>query len=178
MIQITKNIALKSITLSDTTALYLLMKEVYPLAYKHFWKDDGTWYVENQYSKENIEKELSETESSYYFVLFNNEIVGNLRIIWNQPLHGLEAKKSVKLHRIYLHASTHGKGVGKQLISWIETRAKSKGFDMIWLDAMDEQPQAFQFYKKLGYQYHSHEFLDYDLLFDEVRKMSQLYKIL
>ena len=43
---------------------------------------------------------------------------------------------------------------------------------------MDEQPQAFQFYKKLGYTYYSHTFLEYDLLFESVRKMSQVYKTL
>ena len=43
---------------------------------------------------------------------------------------------------------------------------------------MDAQPQAFQFYKKLGYNYHSHVLLPFDLMHDEVRKMSQLYKII
>jgi hypothetical protein len=41
---------------------------------------------------------------------------------------------------------------------------------------MNEQPQAFQFYKKLGYKYHSHIVLPFDLLYDAVRKMSQVYK--
>jgi hypothetical protein len=43
---------------------------------------------------------------------------------------------------------------------------------------MDAQPQAFQFYKKLGYRNHSHTFLPFQLMFDEVRKMSQMYKTL
>ncbi len=41
---------------------------------------------------------------------------------------------------------------------------------------MNEQPQAFAFYKKLGFQYHSHVCLNFDLLHNEVRKMSQLFK--
>lgn len=89
---------------------------------------------------------------------------------------GLSEEKQVKLHRIYLHPKTQGNGLGKKLLSWLEKEAKQKGYKIIWLDAMDEQPQAFQFYKKRGYKYHSHTFLPFELLYDEVRKMSQIYK--
>ena len=115
---------------------------------------------------------------SYYFVLFNDQIIGNFRIIWDESLEGLPEEKQVKLHRIYLHQKTQGKGIGKKLLFWLEEKAIKKGYKIIWLDAMNEQPQAFQFYKKLGYKYHSHTFLEYDLLFESVRKMSQVYKTL
>lgn len=178
MISITEHIQLKEISKNDSESLFNLMQEVYPLAYSHFWKDLGNWYLNSQYSKENIAKELEEENTEYYFVVFKDEVVGNFRIIWNKKLEGLKEKRSVKLHRIYLHAKTHGNGIGKTLIKWLEVEAKKKQYELIWLDAMDEKPQAFEFYKKLGYQYKSHCFLDFDLLYDEVKKMSQLYKIL
>ena len=176
MIQITQNITLKSITKSDSKDLNRLMQEIYPSAYQHFWRDKGDWYVNTVYSPQNIEKELLEENSAYYFILFKNEVVGNFRVLWDQKLPGFENKKSVKLHRVYLLEKTHGNGIGKTLLSWLENRAKKNKCELIWLDAMDEQPQAFQFYKKQGYQYHSHEFLNFDLLYDNVRKMSQIYK--
>ncbi len=161
---------------TDSESLFMLMKEVYPAAYSHFWEDGGDWYVNTQYSKENILKELLEEKAQYYFVLFKNEIIGNFRIIWDRKLADFETKKSVKLHRVYLHSKTQGNGIGKKILNWLEIEAVKKQYELIWLDAMDEQPQAFEFYKKLGYQYHSHCFLDFDLLHDNVRKMSQLYK--
>lgn len=152
------------------------MKEVYPLAYSHFWADKGSWYVNSQYAKENLLKELSVEKADYYFVVFDDEIVGNFRILWDEKLPNLSEEKQVKLHRVYLHQKTQGKGIGKKLLSWLEEKAKQKGYKIIWLDAMDEQLQAFQFYHKMGYKYHSHTFLEYDLLHKEVRKMSQVYK--
>ncbi|MCH3881330.1 MULTISPECIES: GNAT family N-acetyltransferase [Tenacibaculum] len=178
MIKVTENIQLQPILSSDSDRLFTLMKEVYPLAYAHFWQDNGDWYVNTQYSKENILKELSQEKTEYYFVLFKGEIIGNFRIIWDEELEGLSEEKQVKLHRIYLHKNTQGNGIGKTLLSWLDKKAKEKGYTIIWLDAMDAQPQAFQFYKKLGYKYHSHTFLPFDLLHDEVRKMSQVYKVL
>ncbi|CAM1349961.1 GNAT family N-acetyltransferase [Tenacibaculum insulae] len=176
MITISKNIQLKEILNTDSESLFTLMQQVYPAAYSHFWKDNGNWYVNSQYSKEHIFKELSEENARYYFVLFKNELIGNFRVIWDKKLVGFSNKKCVKLHRVYLHSKTQGNGIGKKLVKWLEKEAIKKQYELIWLDAMNEQPQAFEFYKKLGFQYHSHCFLDFELLYDKVRKMSQLYK--
>jgi ribosomal protein S18 acetylase RimI-like enzyme len=176
-IQINENISLEPITNSTSNELFQLMKEVYPLAYDYFWEDGGNWYVNSQYSRENIKEELAQENAEYYFVVFNGERIGNFRILWNEPLPNTkENLKSVKLHRVYLHAKTQGKGIGKALLTWLENEAIKKQYELIWLDAMDEKPQAFNFYKKLGYQYHSHCFLPFNLLHDKYRKMSQLYK--
>ncbi|TXD49964.1 GNAT family N-acetyltransferase [Polaribacter sp. IC073] len=176
MIKVTENIQLKEILITDSATLFKLMKEIYPLAYSHFWTDKGSWYLNSQYSKEHILKELSEQKANYYFILFKDEIVGNFRFVWDENLAGLSEEKQVKLHRIYLHPKTQGNGTGKKLLSWLSNKAIKKGYKIIWLDAMDAQPQAFQFYKKLGYHYYSHIFLPFNLLHEEVRKMSQLYK--
>ncbi|WP_299619065.1 GNAT family N-acetyltransferase [uncultured Tenacibaculum sp.] len=179
MITVSEQISLVPITSNDTSILFDLMKEVYPQAYDYFWEDAGNWYINSQYSEENIVKELAELNSDYYFVVVDGEKVGNFKVNWNSELENFtEKRKAVKLHRIYLHSKTQGKGVGKQLLLWLENEAKKKQYEMIWLDAMDEKPQAFEFYKKLGYQYHSHCFLPFDLLHDKYRKMSQVYKIL
>ncbi|WP_275315910.1 GNAT family N-acetyltransferase [Tenacibaculum bernardetii] len=176
MINISDNIQLKEILNTDLEALFTLMKEIYPPAYSHFWKDGGDWYVNTQYSKEKLSTELLNINSQNYLVLFKNEIIGNFRIVWNEQLAGFADQKSVKLHRVYLHPKTQGNGIGKKLLNWLETQAIKKQYDLIWLDAMDAQPQAFEFYKKLEYKYHSHCFLDFELLYGEIRKMSQLYK--
>lgn len=175
MIKVSENIKLTPIFSNNSEMLFSLMKQIYPPAYSHFWEDHGDWYLNSQYSKENILKELSQENAEYYFILFNNEIVGNFRFIWDESLLGLSEEKQVKLHRIYLHPKTQGKGIGKQLMFWLELKAKQKGYKIIWLDAMDEKPQAFQFYKKLGYNYHFHTFLPFKLMYKKYRKMSQFY---
>ena len=176
MISVSKNITLKPITEQDVSVLYQLMCKIYPAAYSFLWPDKGNWYIHKQYSKSNILKELKQLNTDYYFVLVDDEIVGNFRIVWDENLSNLQIENQVKLHRLYLDEKVQGKGVGKLLMLWLEKQAIAKKYNAIWLDAMDLKQQAFQFYKKLGYQYHSHIFLPFDLMFDEVRKMSQLYK--
>jgi GNAT superfamily N-acetyltransferase len=176
MIKVTEDLQLRTVLSSDTATLFKVMKQIYASTYSHFWTDKGDWYVNTQYSKEPILKELSEENSENYFILFKGEIIGNFRIIWDEKLAGLSEEKQVKLHRIYVYQKTQGNGIGKKLLSWLDEKAIKKEYKIIWVDAMNEQPQAFQFYKKLGYTYHSHVFLTFDFLYEAVRKMSQLYK--
>lgn len=178
MILISEHIQLKVILNSDSESLFRLMKEIYTPVYQHFWTDAGAWYVNLQYAKENVLKELNEKNASYYFVLFKGEIIGIFRFLWDQKLVGLSEEKQVKLHRIYVHPKVQGKGIGKELLSWLEEKALQNKYQVIWLDAMNAQENAFQFYKKLGFVYHGHTFLSFNLMHDEVRKMSQLYKTL
>ena len=176
MIDITESLQLKPVLSSDAKTLFTLMKEIYPLAYSHFWTDQGDWYVNTQYCEKNILKELLEENSEDYFILFNNEVIGNFRFIWDEKLTGFSKENQLKLHRIYLHPKAQGNGIGKTLLAWLDAKALRKGYEIIWLDAMDAQFKVFQFYKKLGYSYHSHIFLTFDFLHVAVRKMSQIYK--
>jgi GNAT superfamily N-acetyltransferase len=152
------------------------MKEIYFAAYSHFWTDEGDWYVKEQYAKVNLEKELAEENAPYYFILFKNEIVGIFRFVWEEKLDDILGEKQLKLHRIYLHPMAQGKGIGKKLLLWLEQKALKKGYLIVWLDAMDKQIDSFEFYRKLGYSYHNHVFLPFDLMHKEFRRMSQIYK--
>ena len=177
MINVDENIQLQPVTIENSNILYTLMSDVYTQAYDYFWEDKGEWYINAQYSNKNVKKELAEENTEYYFVVFKGKRVGNFRIIWDYELPNYDKKlKCVKLHRVYLHSSTQGKGIGKKLLQWLEKEAIKKQYELIWLDAMDKKTQAFSFYRNLGYHYYSHCFLSFNLLFDEYRKMSQLYK--
>jgi len=176
MIKITEDLQLRTVFSSDTEVLSKLMTDIYYATYSQFWTDNGDWYVNTQYSKESLLKELLDKNSENYFILFKDEIIGNFRVVWGEKLVGLSEEKQVKLHRIYLHQKTQGNGIGKKLLSWLDEKAIKKGYKIIWLDAMNGQQQAFQFYTKLGYSYHSHVFLTFNFLRESVREMSQLYK--
>ncbi|MDG2195079.1 MAG: GNAT family N-acetyltransferase [Polaribacter sp.] len=176
MIPVSKDIQLKAVTIQDCTQLYKLMQMIYPPAYHHFWTDKGAWYVDGLYNKENIHNELKETSTGYYFVLFKKEVVGILRVLWDAINEHLAYKKSAKLHRIYLHQKAQGNSIGKNLLTWVEHTAREKGCETLWLEAMDTQEQAFEFYKKAGYVPFNRFDLDFPLLIDKHRGLTQVYK--
>ena len=190
VIQISDALVLEPISLEDQSVLFELMQRVYTPAYAHFWEDQGNWYLNKMYSLENLKKDLQENGSYYYFVRsclparqvcesnMNPEYktIGIFKIIENCAYPEQPNRLGFKIHRIYLDAAVHGKGIGKQLMQYAEDRAKETNHTLLWLDAMDQHPQAMSFYKNLGYLKGSVQLLDFELLYDLYRPIWSLYK--
>lgn len=168
-IQVSEEIQLRSIQIEDHQELYALMKRIYPPAYIDYWKDDGSSYVNDLYNQENIQKELSEENTHYFFVIFQKQIIGILRVIYHVDMYHQKDMNYVKLHRLYLDQTIQNRGIGKQLMGWLLNKVKSEGYPKIWLDAMEMQPQALHFYEKLGFVKMDKVSLDFPLLIDKYR---------
>ena len=175
-VQVSEHLQLKSISMDDQPELYALMRRIYPPAYIDYWKDNGNWYVNDLYTPENVEKELSEENTDYYFVILDEKIIGILRIVYKVDMYNNPDENFVKLHRLYLDQTIQNRGVGKQLMLWLIEKVKQEGYPKMWLDAMEKQPQALHFYKKLGFEIVDKVFLDFPLLIDEYRGMFKMVK--
>ena len=101
-----------------------------------------------------------------------------LRVHFNKPLTTKSEMSGCYLHRIYLGEEAQGKGIANELMNWVEQKAKLKGNDLIWLEAMDTQEQALRFYKKQGFMNSHKAYLDFEPLLDHYRGMDVLYKSL
>lgn len=146
---VTDEIILKPISANDISKLQQLMFSIYPPIYAHLWKDGGQNYLRKIYSKSNIQQELQNQQSKYFFILFNEQTVGILKYILDKS-YRTDKSKMMKLHRIYLTNAVRGKSIGSILLKWLE-RQYALDFEEIWLEVMDTQVKAIQFYKKLGY---------------------------
>lgn len=143
MIQVSKLITLKQIQLEDSDTLSSLMNEIYPPVYNYLWTDNGRNYLKEIYSYQNIEKDLREYNSSYFFVCYQAKIIGILK------LKKLEEEQIIFLQRIYLHSKHQGKGIGKALFNWIIKTYKSD-FSKLSLEVMASETKAIRFYEKMG----------------------------
>lgn len=151
MIPISDNITLRTIQLKDFEEIFSLMSKIYPPVYNHLWDDNGSWYINEIYNQNNLKAELSDKNGLYYFVEYNSETVGILRLIDNCSPTLFKNKKGLKLHRIYLSPIVHGNNVGTTIINWVKNKARILNKDIVWLEAMDSQTNALRFYKKLGF---------------------------
>jgi GNAT superfamily N-acetyltransferase len=175
---INASLKLEAISLDDTLKLSVLMHRIYPPPYKHLWEDDGYWYVQETFNKTILEKELSEINSAYYFVNYLNETIGVLRYIHDFHLMEKPDLSATKLHRIYVDPKVHGKGIGVLLMDWVTKQAVANGSELLWLEAMDTQQQALRFYKNLGYKIAGDFRLNFELMYEHLRGMHRMYKIL
>ncbi|MTI31148.1 GNAT family N-acetyltransferase [Xanthovirga aplysinae] len=176
MTRITDDISLLQINISDHQKLYDLMKKIYPPVYQHLWPDKGEWYLKEIYSEENLRKELNNPNSRYYFVLYDKDIVGILRVLLRENFPETKKNHSTKLQRIYLDSSVHGKGIGRKLITWVEKIFCTQKNSLLWLEAMDSQDKAIRFYEKLGFKINGNFRYPSEMMHENLRGMYRMSK--
>lgn len=151
MVMINEKLYLESIQISDQNKLLNLMMEIYPPVYRHLWIDHGKYFLQGLYSEANTKLELENPNSHYYFVNYKEQAVGILRIIENELVPELMNEPLVKLHRIYLSKKVHNKGIGKQILQWVENEFCKEKHIPLYLEVMDTQENAIGFYEHLGF---------------------------
>jgi ribosomal protein S18 acetylase RimI-like enzyme len=170
------NLRLRPILIENHSELFKLMHSVYKSAYQDFWTDQGDWYLELCYNEKNLKKELARAQSHYFFVEFEEKPVGILKYDFPFSPRETEIPNAMKLHRLYLDPSVHGKGVAKDLMLLVEKIAKENKLDFIWLEAMSEKPQAKLFYEKMGFEWVLTYQLEFERLLPEVRGIQIMKK--
>ncbi len=58
----------------------------------------------------------------------------------------------IELQRIYIHPSHQGHGAGKLLARELESKARSQGYEYIWLGVWEENFKAQKVYAGMGYR--------------------------
>ncbi len=176
MIQLENDIQLREIREEDQAELYALMKRIYLPVYEHLWKDDGSWYIEHTYSLKTLQEELAELNAAYFFVHYQAQVSGILRIVRDKAFVDFPDRRALKLHRLYLGSEAQGRGVGQCLMSWVEAQARIHGNEILWLDVMDTQEQALHFYQRSGFQKGSSEKLAFEMIHKHYAGMYKMWK--
>lgn len=78
--------------------------------------------------------------------------MGVLRLNLDKESPDYPACPALKLHRLYLHPRTHGHGIGRALVDFTLAKARELNKAYLWLEAMDTQPAALAFYKKMDFE--------------------------
>src|SRR5689334_15592814 len=126
------NIEMKRIGELDAAALSEIAIQTYCDHYKYLWYDEGKWYTEKNFSKQNLLCELKDA-NVWFFIIYNKEVVGFVKLDIDGPWPGEENINALELERIYLTRSATGKGIGKSVIDCVTEIAKKKNKKLIWL---------------------------------------------
>jgi ribosomal protein S18 acetylase RimI-like enzyme len=108
-------------------------------------------YLENNFSKEQLSKEIEREHSVFYFAKLENAVIGYLKINYSGAQTELNDQKSLEVERIYIGKEYYGKGVGQLLLNFALQIAKQQQMDYVWLGVWEENHRAIQFYLKNGF---------------------------
>ncbi len=161
--KISSTISVQPIKIVDYNVLRNTIYELYKSTYGAYWSDQGEWYFNEQYCKDAVSKEVFAPNTDYFGVYSKKEFIGILRFVWGINPEGKPDHHYAKLHRLYIASSHQRKGVGKVLLSWFEEQAALHECSKVWLEVMEQQTQAVDFYIAQGYHLKSKRRLDYPL---------------
>lgn len=119
--------------------------------YLHLWEnDDPTPYLSNGFTQEVVERELQDPNVMNFLVNLGDTPVGILKLVKNCGIDEILGSDALKAEKIYLLKEHSGKGIGRQVLHFIEKMARELNKKIIWLDAM-QKGKPVQFYQKNGF---------------------------
>jgi len=145
-------INIKQCTLEDSR----ILKEISYETFNETFKDQNspenmTTYLERAFNLEQLEKELSNISSQFFFVYFNNEVAGYLKVNTNDAQSEEMGDESLEIERIYIKNKFQKHGLGKYLYNKAMEIAMERHKKKIWLGVWEKNENAISFYKKMGF---------------------------
>ncbi|KOY16543.1 GNAT family N-acetyltransferase [Paenibacillus xylanivorans] len=121
--------------------------------------DNMSAYLERAFSAKQLEVELSNSCSDIFFVYYNDELAGYLKVNRDGAQSEQMSDASLEIERIYIRKKFQKHGLGKYLLNKAMETALEHKKKEVWLGVWEKNDNAIAFYKKMGFvQTGSHSF--------------------
>lgn len=108
-------------------------------------------YLERAYNVPQLERELSNSDSQFFFAMLDGEVAGYLKVNANNAQTEAMGEEAFELERIYVRRKFQGSGVGKALYDQTIQCANELNKQEIWLGVWEHNHKALAFYRKHGF---------------------------
>lgn len=117
----------------------------------HNSPDNMKAYLENAFNLEQLDKELSNNSSQFYFLYSKEDIAGYLKVNTDEAQTESMGNDALEVERIYIKHKYQKKGLGKYLFNKALEIAIALGKKKIWLGVWEKNENALAFYNKMGF---------------------------
>jgi len=146
------SISIHKINISNIDELQKISRDTFFETFAHSTSEENMrHYLENNFSKEQLSKEIEQEHSEFYFAILENAVIGYLKINYSGAQTELNVQKSLEVERIYIGKEYYRKGVGQLLLDFALQIAKQQQMDYVWLGVWEENHRAISFYLKNGF---------------------------
>lgn len=140
------------VTIEDVYELQKISKQTFEETFSHSNTEENLkQYLRENLSVDKLIKELSNSNSLFYFAIDNNHICGYLKLNLGKAQTEINDDKGLEIERIYVLKEYLGKKVGQLLYTKALAIAHEKHLEYIWLGVWEENQRAITFYKKNGF---------------------------
>ncbi len=153
-------INIKKCTREDLRKLQEISYETFNETFKHQNSPENmNAYLEKAFNLKQLEEELSNRYSQFFFVYFHNEVAGYLKVNSGDAQSEEMGEESLEIERIYIKNKFQKNGLGKYLLNKAMEVAVERNKKKIWLGVWEKNENAIAFYKNMGFvQIGSHSF--------------------
>ena len=113
---------------------------------------DLNYYIKNTFNKNQVLREIRDTSFIILVVSKDDKSVGYAKLLKSKIPSDLKHFRGIELVRLYVLKNYQGQKIGSQLLSECIKIARKKKFEFIWLGVWEKNPNAINFYKKLGFK--------------------------
>jgi len=143
---------IKKCTFEDSRELQEISYDTFNETFRHQNSPENmNAYLERAFNLKQLEKELSTSSSQFFFVYFNNEVAGYLKVNTDEAQSEEMGDESLEIERIYIKNTFQKHGLGKFLLNKAVEIALEHNKKKIWLGVWEKNENAIGFYKKKGF---------------------------
>lgn len=145
-------INIKKCTLEDLHQLQEISIDTFNETFKHQNSPENmNAYLERAFNLLQLKKELSNPSSQFFFVYFNNEVAGYLKVNTDHAQSEEMGDESLEIERIYIRNKFQKHGLGNCLLNKATELTMECKKNKIWLGVWEKNDNAIAFYKKQGF---------------------------
>ena len=141
-----------SLTVSDVSILRGIARDTFIETFSEANKaEDMERYLTENFSEEQLARELSNPDSFFYVAEVNGHVVGYLKLNTAHAQTEPQAADALEIERIYVLSNYHGGGVGQALYHHAMSVAEDRKASYVWLGVWEHNHRALRFYAKNGF---------------------------
>ncbi|MGG3281017.1 GNAT family N-acetyltransferase [Paenibacillus solani] len=145
-------ITIKKCTADDLSLLQEVGVETFDTTFKNQNSPENMKaYLDKAFNLNQLEKELCNISSAFYFISSDEEIAGYLKVNINNAQSENMGNDSLEIERIYIRNKFQKLGLGKYLLNKAIEIAIERNKKSIWLGVWERNENAIAFYKKMGF---------------------------
>lgn len=145
-------VKIEKCTLEDLHKLQQISNETFNETFKDQNSPENmNAYLDRAFNLKQLEKELSDKFSQFYFIYVYHEVAGYLKINTEDAQSEDMGEESLEIERIYIKSDFQKHGLGKSLLNKAIEAAKDCGKKKIWLGVWENNAAAISFYSKMGF---------------------------
>ena len=153
-------IHLQRCTVEDLPLLQKISIETFRDTFEHQNTPENMQnYLEKAFNFKQLEQELRNKASQFYFVYMDGHVAGYLKVNVHDAQTENMDDEALEIERIYIRKECQKHGLGKYLLNTAIEMAEQQQKSNIWLGVWEKNENAIAFYEKMGFVHtSSHDF--------------------